>query len=530
VNESRRLPAAVFAVAALMALLHLAPTWMAASEAASSDLAFTGNLRGSPDFMQYFAWSRRTEHTGPFVDNTFTPEPNSPHLLVLPYYAVGTVSRALGISPELTHVYLGAVYAFALVVLLFVVARTFLGSRTRTWWVLAALLWGGGLSGYLKFLPRFEFAYTKIMQRTLTYGERVSDLFEDFRGFYIFKTFFDSHFLLIWLVMTTAVLSLYIALQRFSWPRVALVSGLFAAATLIHVYEAVTLAAIGAGVLFIFWLKGLLEPKMLITVGAASVSAAICVVWQVAMFQSGGLDLPDWHEVNVLVSAVVLAFPLAWGLIAWGFGDYWSKAGFKECFVIGWLVACLAILFSGPFYPYPTRGAQTLQIPVTIMAGAIYFNLWNRVTLRAALIALVLLSGSSIWELSGEWARPRLTVDRPYAFLDPDRQEIIGRLEQAATAQDLLMARSGDLLWLAPRYPGRHYCGHFFLTVDYAEKCAALAEFYERPEDNLDFVRRARPRFLYVDRSEDPNRFADLPGFSLWADAPVGSVFEYTPR
>jgi len=36
-----------------------------------------------------------------------------------------------------------------------------------------------------------------------------------------------------------------------------------------------------------------------------------------------------------------------------------------------------------------------------------------------------------------------------------------------------------DDLWLAPEYPGKLYCGHFFLTADYEQKCAKVVRFFE---------------------------------------------------
>ncbi|MDQ6669384.1 MAG: hypothetical protein M3069_01230, partial [Chloroflexota bacterium] len=76
-----RLPAAVFVVAALAGLLHIAPVWRAQTQVPAG-WTFTGNLTISPDYMQYRVWERLSQLSGILVADTFTSEPNQPHLLV----------------------------------------------------------------------------------------------------------------------------------------------------------------------------------------------------------------------------------------------------------------------------------------------------------------------------------------------------------------------------------------------------------------------------------------------------------------
>ena len=57
------LPAMVWAVAVLAALLHLAPMWHAQA-VTPPGWEFTGNTRLSPDFMQYRVWARDSQRTG----------------------------------------------------------------------------------------------------------------------------------------------------------------------------------------------------------------------------------------------------------------------------------------------------------------------------------------------------------------------------------------------------------------------------------------------------------------------------------
>jgi hypothetical protein len=112
-------------------------------------------------------------------------------------------------------------------------------------------------------------------------------------------------------------------------------------------------------------------------------------------------------------------------------------------------------------------------------------------------------------------------------FMGPAHQDMVRELGRADD-DDVLIARERDLLWIAPEYPGRHYCGHFFLTVDYEKKQRRVAAFFEgRPEEQAAFLRAVGARFVYVDTSDDPARFAQVPGLRLIRALPIGSLFQF---
>ena len=95
----RTLPLYVLAAAALASLVHLMPV-VVASLTTPEGWHFTGIHQSSPDLMQYRQWFRQTQIDGPIITNTFTAEPNRPHLLVLFAWVVGTIASWLGIAPE----------------------------------------------------------------------------------------------------------------------------------------------------------------------------------------------------------------------------------------------------------------------------------------------------------------------------------------------------------------------------------------------------------------------------------------------
>jgi hypothetical protein len=529
------IPLSVWLVAALVALLHLAPLWRAQLQTPTG-WTFTGNVNGSPDYMQYRVWMRQTQETGVLVANKFTSEPNKPHLLVVFYYALGKVSYWLNTAPELIYAYSGSLFASALVVLLFSTVRHFLKLAYQVWWVFLVILIGGGLGAHLKILIGFEFlASNPILQRIIFEPLRSWPVFEDYRGNYLFLTLFDTHYLFIWIIFMISILSLYFTLKEFSLGRLILTAILYAATTIVHVYEGPTLIMINLAVVFLSWRKGLKIRSAFVTATLCTLAVSACLMLQVIFYRSSGLPIPPWRAVNILASTLLIGYPLAWVLIAWGIGDYWQKAEFNECFLLGWALGCIILTLAGPFYPYPDRGLMTLQIPIYLIAGTIYFYRHVRVTPLAALVMILVLGATPIWMLVKVWQATTFDSNAPYVFMSRAHREIVDVLQEQASEDDVLLIDKSDLpwktddLWLAPEYPGKFYCSHFFLTADYERKRAEVVSFFksDNSEEQAGFLRKRKIRFLYTRANEDPKHFTHVPGLILLKAAPFGSLFEY---
>jgi hypothetical protein len=526
-----RVPASVFVVAVLAGLLHIAPVWRAQLQTPPG-WTFTGNLTLSPDYMQYRVWDRLSLGSGPVVADSFTAEPNRPHLLVPFYYVIGQISLRSGWPPEFVYDYLGSLLAFALAVLLFVTIRFFLnGSPRQTWWVFVATLVGGGLGGHLKLLSNLPVLSTLTpINAILVSATRAWPLWEDYRSHYIFVTLFDTHFLMVWLLTTAAVVSLYFTLARCTLPRLTLMLALFAATTLFHVYEGITLLAITGAVALLCWRKGVARRSLIVVVVTVTVVVGLCLVGIGLLYVTSGLPSPTWRGVNILFATVLIAYPLAWPLIAWGLPEYWRKASLRECFLLGWALGCTALTLSGPFYPYPDRGTMTLQIPLCVIAGAIYFSRRVRVSRLAIGLAVVLLAATPAFMLARQWTDTAFNPQYPFMFLDGAHTEISRVLDQRASTNDVLLEEQSDALWLAPEYPGKHFAAHFFLTVDYAQKESEIDHFFDgAAADQVVFLEQHHIRFLYVASSRQPERFAQVPGLSLLSATSAGSLFEFMP-
>jgi hypothetical protein len=527
-----RVPLAVLAVAMLTALLHILPYWHAQTQTPPG-WTFTGNVASNPDYMQYRVWMRQAEQTGILVSNKFTAEPNAPYLPVFLYYALGQVSEWTLVSPELVYAYAGSLFAFVLTILLFFIVRRFMPTSYQSWWVFLAVLFGGGLGAHLRLLANFDFVKNNfLLGQTLVEG-LAWPTFENYRGNYIFSSLFDTHFLSIWVLSAAAVFALYLALNQSSFRHMLLAAFLFAAATLLHLYEGVTLIAIMAGVALLSARKGMLSRSALATMAACALAVAIAFGWQFLLYRSSGLPTPTWRGVNILFSTLLISYP-AWVLIVWGLADYWRQASFDQVFLLGWALGCTALTLSGPFYPYPDRGTMTLQIPLYIIAGAIYFSHRPRVTLIPAVLAILVLAATPIWTLAFQWRSTNFTPDEPSMFLSTAHREIVDALGRQASANDLLVVDKTDFpwktddLWLAPEYPGKLYCGHFFLTPDYEDKCARVNRFFDNPVAQAAFLQDKGIRFVYVSKKDDPSRFENVPGLVQIKSEAIGSLFEFT--
>jgi hypothetical protein len=534
---SLRIVAPVLFVATLAALLHFAPYWRAQS-LTPPGWTFTGNISLSPDMMQYRIWSRQSQKDGILISNTLTTEPNKPHLPVVFYYLIGQISRSTGLSPEWVYAYAGSLFAFGLSILLFIIIRHFLKLSSRAWWVFLVILIGGGFGAHLLILSQLGIVNNNIfLHRIFVESISGTPVFEHYRSNYVFISLFDTHYLLIWLMTTVAIFSLHFTLREVRWRRIILTAFLYITATLLQLYQGVTLITITAGVLFLCWRKGLLNRSRFMVGLICSLAAAGCMIWQMLLYRSSGLPMPTWRALNIMISILLISYPVAWLLIAWGVADYWRQASFNECFLLGWALGCTVLTLSGPFYPYPDRGTMTLQIPIYIIAGSIYFARYRRVTPLAVLLAILILGATPAWALRNKWVSAGFSPSKPYMFLSAEHREMVDLLKRHARENDVLILDKSrdpwrtDDLWLAPQYPGKLYCGHFFLTVDYDRKCAEVNRFFrDTPEGQSTFLQEHGIRHIYVEAKDDPGRFERIPGLVLLKAASIGSLFEYTVK
>lgn len=511
------------------ALFHIAPTWYA-QLTTPRNWTFTGNVSVSPDYMQYRVWQRQSQREGPIVTNAFTTEPSRPYLIVIQDWFVGRLARWTGIAPEFVSDYLGCLWAMGLAFLLYALVVDAFPAAHQKWWVLGSIMLGGGLGAHLKILsavPGLRDNY--LVSRLVAEPLASSPVFEDYRSHYVIKTLVDTPFSFLWLVSLGAVAAFSAALRRFTLPRIALAASLFSAVTFLHVYEGVTLVAIAAGIALCCRLRHVAERPalVLLSVCAAAVLAAYAVLG--ILFHDSGLPMPAWRAVNILFATLLIAYPVAWLLIAGGLRRYWERAGLAECVLLGWALGCTVVTLSGPFYPYPDRGTMTMQVPLMMIAGGIYFARRARVTWRAGIVAVLLMGGTPAWLAARTLLVNGFHEGRPSAWIDAAHADVIRVLRDRATQRDVLLAEPHDELWLAPEFPGRNYVGHFFLTVDYQRKVNELERFLaDSSVDRRAFLLRTGARFLFVQSSRAPQQFMSVAGLTPLVRNKAGWLFAFT--
>jgi hypothetical protein len=527
----RRIPVAVWVLAVLAALFHLAPLWRAQSST-PPDWVFTGNLSISPDYMQYRTWSRSSQETGILVDNRFTAEPNEPYLPVVLYWGIGQISQLLDVQPEIVYEYLGAVLAFFLVLLLFLCVRLFLPDRYQTWWVFLIVLLGGGLTAYPSLLRRLGLVGDSWLVHTLLRGYDGSFTFFAMRFVYPFKILLDTHFLFVWLWLLGALLLLYAVLDRPSAFRYGALVFASAAATFVHVYEGVLLLIVGTVITGMWWVKTHRTSNCVAAWAASSGAALVTVLLIRVLYQSSGLPYPAWRAPDVLFANFVLAYPIPLGLLAWGVARYWRGAGLAQVFLLGWVLGCTAMLLSSPYYPYADRGATTLHVALYLAAGQIFFSRWSRVSWRQAILVILVVGAFPVSTLSDKWMRAaKFTPTAAWTWLDPAHQETLATLKRAAGREDILLADYFDYRWLAPENPGRSYHAHFFLTANFQTKRERVDVFFKAdPDEQWRFLEGEGIRFVFVNADNEPDRFRQIEGLEPISEGAHGTLFEVIGR
>lgn len=525
----RAIPRWVWLLALLVGLGRMTP-WAVSAIRTPPGWTFTGNLSMSPDYMQYRTWSRQSQVEGPILTNRFTAEPNRAFLPVPLYWAIGQLSRLTGMTPEWVYAWLGAPLAALLVVLLYATVRRFVRSATALRWTLGTMLLAGGLGGVLLFIrssPALSswYPFSFLIVEPMSGPARAVPL-EGYRGNYVVSALVDTHFLAYWVAALAAVMALINVVFRWSRGGLAVMGALFAGATILHIYEGVTLAAITAGVLLAAWSRGLALRRAVLIATVALVSVGSCLGAAFLLHAASGLPSPTWRGLAIPPLIVLLGFPVTWLLVATGGARWWREGAAEAPVLLGWAAGCLALVLSGPFFPYPDRGTMTLQVPMLLIAAAIYFRSHTRVRPLHALL-LVLLSGSTIalqlHRIRTDWFNP----DEPYQWVNADHVRVVRTLSEQSGPEDLLLADEATLRWLAPEYTGRHFAGHFFLTVDYERKRTALEQFLRDRDTTrqLAFLHESGATWLFVPRPLEPERFELLPGVDAVAGAPFGTLF-----
>jgi hypothetical protein len=524
----RALPIGAIVVGILAGALHLAP-YLYARAAAPPGRQFTGNLKvANPDYMQYRVWFRQTQREGPIVRDSFTTEPNRPHVVVIVPYLIGRVAQALSLEPEWVSTWAGSGLAVVFSALLFVLVRSYFPSRHQQWWVFLAAMIGGGLGGHLKLILRFEAINSIPIVRLLLWDplDRFP-IFEDLRGHFIFNALFDTHFLLHWTLCAACVMAFHGYLKRPQGWRLAMTAALFGLMTIVHLYEGITLLMIVSAIALLCWIRRAAVRPALIGLAVTSAAIIVCLAWQ-ASLRDPNVPIPSWRGPVIPVAVLFIAYPLAWVLTIVGLPRLWRDADLDTLVLLGWLLGCTALTLSGPFYPYPARGTLTLQIPLTILAGLAYFRVRPRVTRKAALAAVLIMGATPFWFLGRQFVQAQDANRSPAVFQNASHRTIIDTLVGIAGPNDVLLARQQDLIWLAPEYPGRHYCGHFFLTVDYDRKAREVDRFFAGNDaTRSQFMRAQGIRFVFVAPAQKPATFSGIPGLRQLVETPEGSLFEY---
>ena len=438
-----RLPLVVVAAGVLAALLHAVPL-LTAERTVPEGWRFTGIHQSSGDLMQYRQWFRQTQLEGPLISNVLTPEPNRPYMLVVFAWAVGTVASWSGVTPEFVYAYLGCLLAFAFVVVIYRLVEAFVPTQSHRWWIFGAILVGGGLGGHLKLALRFD-AVRDLpgVRRMLWEPFSTWLLFEDYRGQFVFSTFFDTHFLLVWLCTSAGVLLLYRYILSPSAARLASAAALAMFTGVVHLHSGLSIVVIAAGIAWMCWVGRQHAREAAVALLAVGGAALAGVGLQGVFVGVAGLPTSPWQAEPILPSVLFLAYSLQWIVAAWGLTKLWPSPTLGTCVLTGWVVGCLVYTFSGPMWPYPDRGTVTLLIAITIIGGLGYFKGRERPGGLALAIAAFFLLVTPLWTVAHEISVSRFSPELNAKFVSVEHDANRGGGEGARHAARPAARRRG---------------------------------------------------------------------------------------
>lgn len=531
------IPLWVFAIALVVALLHLAPMWRA-QLATPDGWHFTGNLASvSPDAMQYRVWYRQTGVTGPLADNRFTTEANPAHLPLVSFWVLGRAADLLGVAPEFVSQYAGALIAFVLALLVFVAVRRFSPPSVDLRWAYPLALLAGGLGVYFEWIERVPVVGSLgVVQRLVVQPAHSIPLWEEYRGNYTYQALLDPHSGLQWVLVLLSLLAFHRALV--SGRRGHLIGALclYVLTAVLHLYTGITLMAATLGIVLACRMRGVGGAAVWRAGLALAGALGLTLACLYAVFSRGGLPMSSWTAPPILLSVLLLAYPVVFAALLFGGRRLLDERSLERTFVLGWAAGCLAVLVSSPFYPFADRGAISAQIPLVILAASAWFAHRRNVPKLVAVAVVLASAVSPLMAYRAAFKRAAFRDERPAVFLDRAHEEILAALKKEARTDDVLCADEADLLWLAPVHPGRMYCGHFFLTVDYEKKLAKKEAFFERPDDeflgdqgiDLLFVANPTDRDGGADGTRDASlRLAAIKGLSPVLSNSAGTLYRY---
>ena len=163
-------PPAIIALAIMVSLLSLVPTWQGYGAASPPDRTFMGFRYMSEDHFQYAAFVRQARDSGsPFMRNPFTAEPQAGRYVLLYFWVVGMVCRATGASVttawEIMRVAGGIIY----ILLFWQFSAAYITDRARR--MIATALFGlaGGLDWVIALARMAGFAAIKPLEYPYDY-------------------------------------------------------------------------------------------------------------------------------------------------------------------------------------------------------------------------------------------------------------------------------------------------------------------------------------------------------------------------
>ena len=193
--------------------------------------------------------------------------------------------------------------------------------------------------------------------------------------------------------------------------------------------------------------------------------------------------MQSWAALNRLPSPSPFAYLLGFGFVGLlalaGIVKKLRRADFPWHFLIGWLVTAMALAYAGPLIPFERRCIEGVHIALAIFATVAIGPFFDRLSKRAAIIALIVLA-AALAPTNAVMLWKEATAKSPSAQIKDDWPQLF------AAVKDLPEPRTvctdpRTAMFLAGFAAAKVNTGHDQLTPNLNQKAAEFHEFSTTP-------------------------------------------------
>ena len=458
----------LFVVCSLIMTLSSLPNWTGKS-IENETLSFRGQYFDTQDYAVDIAMMRAGMQGDWAYQMRFTTEAHPAAYIRLFYLALGHVSQALALDPEVAYDLFRWIFGYLALFAIFYLCRIYFEKKSMVWMAFLLAVFGSGL-GWLQLLAGWQIG-------TITPVD-----FWLIDAYVLFSISLFPHFSCTLALMAAGLIFYLKFLKEHRWRYVILTT---LAAILCQCVNPIAFVVVDAAMLtvtlFAWFQNRETRKKLGLALGVVGLAQLPLLIYNVGVLSRD----PVWSRYtaqNITLSPspmhYLLGFGLLWLLLIPGIVVSIREKKADLLGLIGWLVSAFALAYSptliqrrfllGVTLPMAILGVQGLEVVLQRM---------KEKKPLAALAVLVLCSVSSIYLIYGNL---QLLKGQPAeAFYPAGMNQAFNWLTDNAEPDDFVLGAETTGQLIAQKTGMRVYLGHEMETVDYEAKKLQVAAWYQ---------------------------------------------------